>query len=78
MVEDAVQQMREANNLLTEEQFELALAQAGLTREAVADQARRNLLLRSVTAQELQERHQSAAAGQADDRLTSGAAARTR
>jgi parvulin-like peptidyl-prolyl isomerase len=56
MVEDAVQQMREANGITTEEQFELALAQSGLTRVSVSDQARRNLLLRSVTAQELQAR----------------------
>lgn len=56
MVEDAVQQMREANGIVTEEQFEMALAQSGLTRVSVVDQARRNLLLRSVTAQELQAR----------------------
>lgn len=56
MVEDSVQQMREANGIATEEQFDMALAQAGLTRVSVSDQARRNLLLRSVTAQELQAR----------------------
>ncbi len=56
MVEDAVQQMREANGITTDEQFEMALAQSGLTRATIADQARRNLLLRSVTAQELQAR----------------------
>ncbi len=56
MVEDAVQQMREANGIATDEQFEMALAQSGLTRASITDQARRNLLLRSVTAQELQAR----------------------
>ena len=56
MVADSVMRMREANDLATDEEFEAALAQAGMTRAVVEEQTRRNLLLRQVTAQELQER----------------------
>lgn len=56
MVEDAMQRMREANGLDDVERFEAALAQAGLTRADLRRQARRNLILRHVTARELQSR----------------------
>jgi len=56
MVDDAVQRMREANRLNDEEAFESALAQAGMTRVDLREQARRNLLLQQVTSRELQSR----------------------
>jgi peptidyl-prolyl cis-trans isomerase SurA len=56
MVDDAVQRMREANRLNDQEAFESALAQAGMTRTDLREQARRNLLLQQVTSRELQSR----------------------
>jgi len=56
MIEDSMTQMREANDLNDTEKFEAALAQSGVTREQLRDQARQNLLLQQVMAQELRSR----------------------
>jgi parvulin-like peptidyl-prolyl isomerase len=56
MVDAAVQQLREANNLTDDAAFDAALAQSAMTRDELRDQARRNLLLQHVTSRELQDR----------------------
>lgn len=56
MVDAAVQQLREQNDLMDDAAFEAALVQSGLRREDLRDQARRNLILQHVTSRELQDR----------------------
>lgn len=55
-VEEAMLRMRESLGIATEEQFQAALAQSGMTLADLREQTRRNLLMRGVMGREVQPR----------------------
>lgn len=57
-VQDTVNRMKEGYGITTDEQFREALAQSGLTEDALRQQVRRNLRMRAVMEREVQERVQ--------------------